>query len=337
MTVETGSDRSGLAPGDLDGFGRFALLEESDTGLVCHECGEAHHFLARHLAAHQFTGDQYRARHGLGREVKLVSAAMSAKLSASWNKSASDMAKARAASAKTNRGRALTKEEKTLLKRCAPGQQWADQARLILEDTTITIESFSRSVGMFGNAVKRQLRRHPPTEGPAWVPRRTNRQGRFLTADEKAVFERCSTYEEWADHVRSVLEDPTVTIASLAESLGTGRGTVQNRLRRHPPGTGRTSPIRVRRPVHGRPLTEEEKDGFERCLTYGQWADHAIYLLEDPTVTPGSIASSLNMSDAMVRGRLNRRGDSAVPIRIRSKGRPLTEKEKADSPTTAYS
>lgn len=49
------------------------MLEETDDGLLCVECGWAGRHLGLHaFRAHGLSADQYRARHGLRRGVGLV-------------------------------------------------------------------------------------------------------------------------------------------------------------------------------------------------------------------------------------------------------------------------
>lgn len=54
--------------GDVDGHGRYGLLEEVVGGLVCHLCGHAFANLGLHAwRGHGVTADQYREAHGLQR------------------------------------------------------------------------------------------------------------------------------------------------------------------------------------------------------------------------------------------------------------------------------
>ncbi|MEU4607455.1 MucR family transcriptional regulator [Kribbella sp. NPDC023972] len=60
--------------GDVDGHGRHGMLEETDDGLVCHECGRAFPNLGLHAwRGHGMTAAQYREKHGLQRRRGLVS------------------------------------------------------------------------------------------------------------------------------------------------------------------------------------------------------------------------------------------------------------------------
>ena len=52
--------------GDLDGFGRFGVLDRDEDTVVCHECGKSYRSLVQHLHyTHQMSTADYRARHGL--------------------------------------------------------------------------------------------------------------------------------------------------------------------------------------------------------------------------------------------------------------------------------
>ena len=56
-----------------DGHGHFGVLDEDDSGLLCHECGSRQPYLGNHVAmAHGMTADQYRAAHGLPRGRGLI-------------------------------------------------------------------------------------------------------------------------------------------------------------------------------------------------------------------------------------------------------------------------
>ena len=56
-----------LRVGDRDGFGRYGLVDETDDGLLCHECGGCFRHLGLHaFRAHGLTADEFRVAHGLG-------------------------------------------------------------------------------------------------------------------------------------------------------------------------------------------------------------------------------------------------------------------------------
>lgn len=55
-----------LNVGDLDGRGRFGTVEETEDGLVCHECGKASAHLGLHaFRGHGITAADYRRQHGV--------------------------------------------------------------------------------------------------------------------------------------------------------------------------------------------------------------------------------------------------------------------------------
>ena len=63
----------GLSVGDADGHGRYGVLEETDEGMLCVECGWAGRHLGLHaFRAHGLSADDYRTRHGLRRRRGLV-------------------------------------------------------------------------------------------------------------------------------------------------------------------------------------------------------------------------------------------------------------------------
>src|SRR5665647_1237256 len=61
--------------GDVDGYGLFGVLDETDDGLLCHDCG----WRGQHLGSHVYralgvTASGYRFVHGLKRTRGLVAA-----------------------------------------------------------------------------------------------------------------------------------------------------------------------------------------------------------------------------------------------------------------------
>jgi hypothetical protein len=67
--------------GNVDGHGRYGLLEETGDGLVCHECGRAFPNLGLHAwRGHGTTAAQYREAHGLQRRRELVSSELRARI-----------------------------------------------------------------------------------------------------------------------------------------------------------------------------------------------------------------------------------------------------------------
>jgi len=67
-----------LTYGDPDGYGRHGILQEGPAGFVCHECGrdDIAHLGLHAYRAHGITAAEYRARHGLQRRARLVTAAI---------------------------------------------------------------------------------------------------------------------------------------------------------------------------------------------------------------------------------------------------------------------
>lgn len=54
--------------GDVDGHGRYGVLDEDVGGLLCHECGGRFTHLGLHVyKAHGVTAAAFRTAHGLGR------------------------------------------------------------------------------------------------------------------------------------------------------------------------------------------------------------------------------------------------------------------------------
>lgn len=55
-----------LAKGDPSGHGQFMILDVSELGVLCHECGQRFAALGNHARrSHSLTADQYRAKHGI--------------------------------------------------------------------------------------------------------------------------------------------------------------------------------------------------------------------------------------------------------------------------------
>jgi hypothetical protein len=69
--------------GERDGFGRHGVLDETDDGLLCAECGWTGAHLGLHVyRAHGMTADAYRARYGLLRSRGLVASNIREKIQA---------------------------------------------------------------------------------------------------------------------------------------------------------------------------------------------------------------------------------------------------------------
>ena len=67
--------------GDLDGYGRYGMLDTDGERILCHECGQWKKSVGAHLASHGMTAVEYRERHGLARGTPLVAPATSARVS----------------------------------------------------------------------------------------------------------------------------------------------------------------------------------------------------------------------------------------------------------------
>lgn len=62
-----------LNVGDVDGWGLFGVLDETEDGLLCHRCGHRYTHLGLHAwRGHGITADAYREAHGLARSRGLV-------------------------------------------------------------------------------------------------------------------------------------------------------------------------------------------------------------------------------------------------------------------------
>ena len=182
--------------GTQDGYGHFAVLDTGNDGrLICHECGKSYDQLATHVRlAHGITADEYRRTHGLGRTTRLVSASSSETMAAKWREhaethmarleSSRDPEKAAASSlshtkdgpwapevrakrrdvATRRKGRALTEAESSLLVGEIDLQIWADHARRILADPTISTRSVAEVCEIAPPTVTQRLRRYPPRQ-----------------------------------------------------------------------------------------------------------------------------------------------------------------------------
>lgn len=63
--------------GSPSGHGQWGILERTEDGVLCHECGQWRESIGAHLAAHDMTAAEYRQRHGLARMQPLVSLRLS--------------------------------------------------------------------------------------------------------------------------------------------------------------------------------------------------------------------------------------------------------------------
>ena len=71
-----------MAYGDVDGFGRFGVLDETVDGLACHQCAWRGTHLGLHAAKVHGSAAEYRVRHGLRRSKGLVAEATRATIKA---------------------------------------------------------------------------------------------------------------------------------------------------------------------------------------------------------------------------------------------------------------
>ena len=179
--------------GDPDGFGRYGIIDTDDDGrLLCHECGAYWGHLATHARlAHGITAPDYRRQHGLGSTTKLAGAGARRKMREAFAARTDDplgtleahrdpgtaadrslshrggawapeVRAKRAALARARRGRELTPQEVGRL--AAVGhdlQAWADTARSILADPTVSTTSIAAVSDITPSTVSQRLRRYP--------------------------------------------------------------------------------------------------------------------------------------------------------------------------------
>lgn len=63
--------------GQPDGHGRYGMLDDDGTSVLCHECGRRYAALASHtLLAHGMDAASYRSAHGLGRRTPLLASGL---------------------------------------------------------------------------------------------------------------------------------------------------------------------------------------------------------------------------------------------------------------------
>ena len=181
--------------GDLDGYGRYGIVDENEDGILCHTCGKRYRNLATHLTmGHGDTVPDYRARHGLAAKRRLVAQSVRARMSEGWyaNKdlhladlekhrdplkavrASVPYVKQRSAGAKASRdqylrsraGRPLTDKEKARLDNARDVAEWSTIALEILEDLTVSVKSLARSVGMKPVTAEARIRRYRRGPGP---------------------------------------------------------------------------------------------------------------------------------------------------------------------------
>lgn len=183
--------------GAPDGHGRHGILGVDDDGLlVCHECGRPWKHLGTHVRqAHGIMPADYRAAHGLGASTRLVAAVVSEQMRRAWQahetehlatlEATRDIDRARQASpvghrggrreaarpevragyqarARARRGRELTDHETATLGDGLDLQAWADTARALLRDPTLSARSLAQACDIAPATVHQRLRRYPP-------------------------------------------------------------------------------------------------------------------------------------------------------------------------------
>lgn len=182
--------------GDKDGHGRYGIIDEGASGILCHECGRRFKHLSTHVSlGHKISVADYRDRHGLHASKPLVAKTVSSKMRDSWGKHAAkhladldssrDPSQATAASVSVNknrsagakagrdkvlrsrRGRLLTKAEIAELEQTKDIAAWCTIAHQIIEDPMVTYRSLAESVGMKTVTVEQRMRRYRP---PGWKP-----------------------------------------------------------------------------------------------------------------------------------------------------------------------
>lgn len=176
--------------GDLDGYGRYGIVDENEDGILCHTCGKRYRNLATHLTmGHGDTVPDYRARHGLAAKRRLVAQSVRARMSEGWyaNKdlhladlekhrdplkavrASVPYVKQRSAGAKASRdqylrpraGRPLTDKEKARLDTARNVAEWSTIALEILEDLTVSVKS-PFNAGVQSRLVRTRGLRHRP-------------------------------------------------------------------------------------------------------------------------------------------------------------------------------
>ena len=179
--------------GNTDGYGRYGLIDEDDSGLLCHECGKRYRHLSTHVSlGHKMRVADYRRRHGLHAKRPLVASEVRDNMRESWG---------------THRELHLEKLDK-----------YRDPQKAIAASVDATR---NKSEGArAGQRASLQRRR-----------------GRPLNEDEITALQSTSTIGEWCQVAYRILDDPSVSINSLAKSIGMKPVTAHHRLaKRRPKG-----------------------------------------------------------------------------------------------------
>lgn len=190
--------------GDPDGYGQYGIIDETEDGILCHECGKRFKHLSTHIhQGHKIKVVDYRTQHGLHAKKPLVSQSVRGNMRTSWEKHAeshlADLEKHRTplkaveASRESNRnrsagskagreavlrarrGRKLTQEEIDALNNAAGIPEWSRIAHKILEDRSVSARSLAESLGMKIVTAQQRLRNHRPA---GWESRG---KGNFFT------------------------------------------------------------------------------------------------------------------------------------------------------------
>lgn len=189
-----------LAPDGYGRYG--TLDTDDEGRLICHECGHSYAHLSTHVRqAHGIMPADYRAAHGLGVTRALVSKATTERMRAAWDRHADahldsleqhrDIDRARAAvpdehrrgaaplrtevaeayrararatrgRPNASRGRSLTATEVETLGNGTDLRVWADAARALLTDPSVSLRSLAEASGIAVPTVHQRLRRYPP-------------------------------------------------------------------------------------------------------------------------------------------------------------------------------
>nr|DAS06671.1 MAG TPA: ROS/MUCR transcriptional regulator protein [Caudoviricetes sp.] len=179
--------------GDIDGYGRYGLVDENEAGLLCHECGKRYRHLSTHVSlGHKIRVADYRRRHGLHAKRPLVASEVRDNMRESWG----------------------THREQHL--------EDLDRHRDPHKAIAASIDAIRNKTEGAKAGQRAHLQR---------------RRGRALTPDEVTALESTATISEWCQVAYRILDDPAVSVNSLARSIGMERGTAHHRLaNRRPKG-----------------------------------------------------------------------------------------------------
>lgn len=179
--------------GDIDGYGRYGLIDEDDGGLLCHECGRRYKHLSTHIAmGHKIRVADYRRAHGLHAKRPLAARSVRENMRRSWDE---------------HRDQHLADLDK-----------YRDPSKAIEASREATRNKSAGATAGQRDSLQR-------------------RRGRPLTEDETTALQSTATISEWCQVAYQILDDPAVSVNSLARSIGMDRGTAHHRLaNRRPKG-----------------------------------------------------------------------------------------------------